>query len=155
MTVDDILEEILEREQENKSPGFLTPGDKGGRTNWGISEKAHPEEWKNGKVPNRARAKEIFFNEYAGPWGMLRDGKLKALIVDMTVLHGLGNAKHILREAAAADPRTIVLNEMEEKIFITTIVAHRCRFMVNIANRDASQRKNLRGWINRAVSFLA
>lgn len=156
MTVDDIIDQILEAEGPgDPARNYLAPNDRGGRTNWGISEKAHPEEWADGKVPSKERARAIYAAVYAAPWTSVQDERLRAQLVDMTVLHGQGNTWRILQAAVRPTVTMVDILHMSGNIdFNNSLVAHRCAFMVNIANKDVSQRGNLRGWITRAVRFL-
>lgn len=165
MTVDEIIEEILVSEGPgDPAKNFKTPGDLGGRTNWGISESAHPDEWRDGKVPSRERAKEIYRMLYIAPWEGIENPKLLSMIVDMNVLHGRQNTLRIIHNAIQRSPvgytrDTFVqlINDLHDEhgpALINAIVAHRCGFMARIANAP-SQRQFLRGWINRAVKFLA
>lgn len=159
MTVDEIIEGILVSEGPGDAEkDYHTPGDLGGRTNWGISERSHPDEWRNGKVPSRERAKEIYTKQYVTPWMGVIDHHLFAMLVDMTVLHGVRNVRTMLQQAIGpyepGKERTL-LNAMDPRVIINCVVAYRCAFMANIAEKKPLQRQFFRGWINRAVKFLA
>ena len=161
MTAEEIIEDILEREGENKRPGYLAPNDRGGRTNWGISEKAHPEEWANGKIPNRDRARIVLTKVYHEPFINITNIMVKAQLVDWAVLHGeprtrrwVGRMIANRRDATPANNHTINAAEASCAFFNDALVAWRLKLIDEISDADISQKANEEGWENRALSFL-
>lgn len=159
-----IVEGILRREGPgDPAKGYLAPHDRGGRTNYGISEQAHPEEWANGKVPSRERAAAIYDQTYCAPWEWVAPDYLAEHLVDMTVLHGLMNTVRMLQAALGADvdgrlgPQTKALLTSQPaalRHLNNALVGFRLDFMNRVIRHDPSQEGNRRGWTNRAVGFL-
>lgn len=165
MTIDQILEGILLSEGQGKPP-YLVEGDKGGRTSWGISEVAHPWAWKNGP-PSRSQAKEIYRREYAEPWVLILDPDLRAQLVDISVLHGIGKVKVWMKEGCGIvvgekDPVTdinIAWNALgwdtpHHKIVNNALVAARLAWIDRYTDAHPDQQKFRNGWINRALRFF-
>ena len=173
MTDLQIVEEILNREGWN-GPTFFQSGDRGGRTAWGISEKAHPDEWRNGP-PSRERARAIYIAEYVTPWIWIHDDRLRALLVDWSVTSGHGNVTRGLQGAVKADvdgelgPETMrltlaainagrpvladVIRARAEFHMRTALDEPRMRQLLSVG--QPMQAKWLRGWIRRTLEFVA
>lgn len=149
MKVEEIINGILESEGEGKPP-YITPGDRGGRTSWGVSERWHPEMWTNGP-PTRDAAYQLFFNEYYGPWKGFSYAPLAAQLTDISVLHGLPRAKLLWKETLGT---TTQLDSGMQRIFNNALVAHRLAFIDRLTDEERSQKKFEEGWESRAISFL-
>jgi hypothetical protein len=71
--------------------------DTGGRTNFGISENAHPEAWKNGP-PSEAQAVAIYKHDY---WDKMdldnKDPAIRLDMMDAGVNEGVGKAEELYR----------------------------------------------------------
>lgn len=161
MTAEEIIEDILEREGENTWPGYLAPNDRGGRTNWGISEVHHPEEWANGKVPTKERAHAVLTSVYLRPFQDITDVRLRAQLVDWAVLHGeprtrkwVGRMIANRRDATPANNHTINVAQASSAFFGDALVAWRLKLIDEISDADVKQKSNEEGWENRALSFL-
>lgn len=165
MSIDEILEGVLLSEGEGKPP-YLVPGDKGGRTSWGISEKYHPEEWLNGP-PSRARAKQILYQQYAKPWEGILDPDLRAQLVDIAVLHGPSKCLMWLKEGAGIEIRisdvvgsvntawnALGWDTPHHKIVNNALVAARLGWIDRYTDENPDQTKFKNGWSNRALRFL-
>lgn len=156
-TIDKIIEDVLEREGPgDPAKGYLSPGDKGGRTNWGISERAHPEEWANGKVPSRERAAEIYRSIYVYPWEWLPENSpLFEQLVDCCVLHGEPRTWKLLKKSISLAPETprietvAYARTVPSNLLNQALVAQRLKFIDEINNPTFD-----RGWRKRALSFL-
>ena len=163
MTVTEIIDGILEREGENR-PDFLTPGDKGGRTSWGISERAHPEAWHAGP-PTRAEAALIYMAQYVTPFELL--GSYSPQVMDQMIDFGVTSGpkvaiywfqrvlsvtpdgrigKHTMAAYAAVLPHYVLLNN--------ALVAARLKFIDTLTDAEKSQKQFEEGWESRALSFL-
>lgn len=169
MTANDIIDGILEREGENRRvvkgvPTYLAPGDLGGRTTWGISERSHPEVWKHGP-PSKATARAIYWSEYVRPWDWIAYSDLRNQMVDCTVLHGKTNAVKLLqRGLGITDDGTMgpltqacyraIPTIAAYRYLNNSIVAFRLAFIDRISDATASQKINEEGWENRALEFL-
>ncbi len=168
MTVDQIIEGILLREGPgDPAKGYLYKHDAGGRTNWGISERAHPEEWANGKVPSRERAAEIYRDEYLLPWAWVKNEPLNTQLVDCSVLHGYTRAVKLLQRTFGTEvdgvvgPKTrLFYGASMEKVGANprhvnnALVAFRLKLIDEISDADVKQKAFEEGWEGRALSFL-
>jgi lysozyme family protein len=154
MTVDQIIEGVLEREKEG-TPPYFTPGDRGGRTSWGISERYHPEAWRNGP-PTREMAKQIYIMEYAAPFIKFYD-QLRTQLVDIAVLHGVSRAWRLLnRTVHGVDtPQPMAsIDAIPTRLVNNALVAERLAFIDKLTDFHSSQKKFEEGWESRALSFL-
>jgi lysozyme family protein len=162
--IEKVIEGILTREGEgDASKGYLAKGDRGGRTTWGISEKAHPEAWANGKVPTRESAASIYRREYVKPWEWVESDAIAEQLIDCEVLHGhVTAAKLLQRTLGIVDDGQVGLNTQRALNALPVVYRHvnnalvawRLKFIDDLTDRDASQKVNKNGWENRALSFL-
>lgn len=168
MTVEEIIEGVLLSEGEGKPP-YLVAGDKGGRTSWGISERAHPWAWKDGP-PSKGLAKEIYRREYAAPWVLVTNDPLRAQLTDISVLHGKGKVPIWLQEVGLSVQPTTPLDNIVQEINIrlmelttaeiplrmlnNALVASRLGWIDRATDQDLGQKKFEEGWESRALRFL-
>lgn len=160
MTIDEIIEGVIDREGEGEPP-YLVAGDRGGRTRWGISEKYHPEAWANGP-PSREDAQRIYRQEYVEPWAGVFYPALKVQLIDWTVLHGLARTKYYLQKTfGTSEP--IDLNRMTNllnthnigaRVMNNAMVAARLQLIDKLTDQEKSQKKFEEGWENRALHFM-
>lgn len=169
MTSEQILDELLEREGENKANNYLDPADRGGRTTWGVSERAHPEMWVNGP-PTKDACRDLYRREYLAPWNWLlidRDSEpLRVQVIDCTVHHGLSRAVKLLQQTIDVPVDGVVgpVTKHDTTYFITAsdtarllnnaLVAQRLKFIDTLTDAEKSQKRFEEGWENRALSFL-
>jgi lysozyme family protein len=163
MTDSDIINGILDREGWN-GPDFLDKDDRGGRTSWGISERAHPEAWRNGP-PSRELAAALYYAEYVLPWRWVEYDPLRAQLIDMTVLHGYPNAVRLLQRTVGETvdgvlgPRTRHAVDLYRwplplRCLNNALVAFRLQFIDRLTDADLSQKRNEEGWESRCLLFL-
>lgn len=162
LDIDSIIDDILEREGQG-TPPFIAKHDKGGRTSWGISEKAHPEAWRPGP-PTKAQARAIYVRQYVAPFRRLFDvtssGVLAALIDD-AVLSGVNTVikrlQAVLRVTidGVIGPQTIAAvraappNRLQQRLVVNRAI--RVARLVQSADSNLSF---LTGWITRILSLL-
>lgn len=126
--------------------GFVDdPDDKGGMTNFGITEYTYKDYFK-GPMPSHQQmmdltideAKKIYKQYYWDPFDFdfELDQKYATIVLNMAVLRGVSAIKQILPNNAL----NVVLNSQ---------IA-----FINIVKRDSSQIKFLLGWINRTHELL-
>lgn len=151
VTVEEIINGILESEGEGKPP-YITKGDRGGRTSWGVSERWHPELWVNGP-PTREQAFNLFMREYFGPWQAIPYSSLQAQLTDISILHGLPRAKLLLKETVNGVSFNSV-SQWEQRLINNALVAHRLAFIDRLTDEEKSQKKFEEGWESRALTFL-
>src|SRR5688572_12640585 len=96
MTTKSIIDAILVAEGGSKATN--DPNDKGGRTQFGISEKAHPKAWADNKVTEE-EARAIYSKKYiSGPgFDRIDNEKLRHFLVDFGVNSGPGIAIQCLQ----------------------------------------------------------
>ncbi len=161
MTPDDILEGILRREGEGVPP-YDDPVDRGGRTSWGISERAHPEAWDPGP-PNREQARAIYTQVYVAPFDGLvgLPDRVRTALIDDGVLSGVETAIRSLqrvlgvREDGILGPQTIgALSAWEDDRLLLRLVQRRAHRLARIVEREPDQARFVVGWIDRALSLL-
>lgn len=155
---DQIINDIIKRE----GPPTNDPTDKGGRTAYGISEKANPDAWKNGP-PTAEQAKQIYLTKYVnGPgFDKIQDSKLQAQLVDMGVNSGPSIAIQKLQvivgvpQDGKLGPATLqALASMSPTVVNTHLVIERVKLIGRIVSKNPSQVKFLNGWLDRALQFL-
>ena len=153
----DIIGDVIRRE------GGLNndPADGGGRTDKGISEKAHPEAWKDGKVTEE-EARAIYEMKYVTVPGFhkVTDERLRAQLVDFGVNSGPTVAiMHLQRILGVADdgvlgPVTLgVLNERMPFEVNLLLMGSRIKMIGRIVQKNPSQLKLLSGWLSRSLEF--
>lgn len=165
MTIDEILDGILEREGEG-TPPYLDPVDKGGRTRWGISERSHPMAWVDGP-PSRETAKYIYTRRYVAPFDALRDvgidERVRVALIDDAVLSGTKAAIKSLQRVLGCTPDGVIGHETiaaavkantDAQWLLTRLVQDRAQRLARIIERNPSQARYAVGWITRALSFL-
>lgn len=148
----------------NEGGGQMTndPNDKGGRTQYGISEKSNPDAWKDGKV-TEDEARAIYEQKYLVGTGIAKvaDPLLQAQLLDFTVTSGpypaISNLQTILGVKADGILGTgtlAALNGKDAKQVNNQLAQARIKMICRIVQKDPTQVKYLLGWINRACEFL-
>jgi lysozyme family protein len=157
-TIETIINDVIRRE------GAATndPADNGGRTEFGISEKANPEAWKDNKV-TEAEAREIYLKKYVtGPgFDKITDKLLQAQLVDYGVNSGPYLAVMKLQEILHVDvdgvlgPQTLAaIQGITPSELNNLLVSARIKMIGKIVSKNPSQLKFLNGWLNRALEFI-
>ena len=156
----DLIDEIMEREGSSRATN--SPADKGGRTQYGISERANPNAWKDDKVTYE-EARAIYEAKYLkGPgFDRIQNPRLRDIMVDFGVTSGPQLAIIKLQEVlnVKADgilgPKTLSAIALEEpRRLVNKIALERVKMVSRIVKRDPSQLKWLGGWINRFAEFV-
>lgn len=156
----DLIDDVIAREGGSKVTN--NPVDKGGRTQYGIAERSHPDAWKDGKVTYE-EARAIYEQKYLkGPgFDKVQDPKLQVLLVDFGVNSGPHLAIQKLQEILKVEvdgvlgPNTLAAIEREEPRRLTNKLAlARIKMFGRIVKRDPSQLQFIDGWINRAGEFI-
>lgn len=157
----DFIDDIIER--EGGSTVTNDPADKGGRTQYGVSEKSNPEAWTDGKV-TAEEARAIFETKYIkGPgFDKVQDIRLREQLADWGVNSGPYVAIQGLQRVVGAEidgvlgPETLgLVNGAPDASQVgNRVVAERVKMFGRIVKRDPSQLKWLNGWLDRALSFL-
>lgn len=164
----DIIDDIIRR--EGGATATNDPDDSGGRTQYGISKRSHPEAWEDDKV-TWEEARAIYLKEYVLPFEGIEDQNLLHQLVDMGVPSGPAQAIKTLQQivGVTADgvlgPKTIaaVDNYPSGTLFGVKVPGF---VMLNLAFRDArtlfyaalakrrpKDLKYLLGWLKRTQEF--
>ena len=169
-TAAEIIDGIIELEGQQ---GYAVDGDSGGRTAWGISERAHPEAWADGP-PTKQVARSIYEREYLSPWLWVPDYRLKAMLVDWSVTSGVRTATRGLQSAVAAkvdgvigpDTKRLTVAALNagRPVFgdvlraraehYMDIALNERRLRVLTATGTPLQIRFLRGWLRRVLDFV-
>lgn len=130
--------------------------DRGGRTAYGISERAHPEVWLNG-APTEAQARAIYARDYwiACQCHVLPE-PLGLMLFDLAVQHGRRTATRIWQQALKiqADgllgPKTVdAAIKANPTLLIDSYFPLRAEYYAFLAKADSSQAIFLLGWFGR------
>jgi lysozyme family protein len=161
---DTAIERVLAREG-----GYVNnPSDRGGPTNYGITQatyaewlKAHAMSHRDVRGITRAEAVQIYRERY---WTSSRCDELPPSVRDIhfdaAVNHGPGRATKLLQEAAAVrqdgeiGPVTLAaVHRLNPELLRARYIAARYRLYGQIINRDRSQLAFITGWLNRLAEF--
>jgi lysozyme family protein len=164
----DIISDIIRR--EGGATATNDPSDSGGRTQYGIAERSHPEAWADDKVTlDEARA--IYLKQYVLPFEGIEDVSLLHQLVDMGVPSGPVTAKQTLQQVigVTADgvlgPKTFaaIAAYPGGKLFgfpvpgsvLLNLAVRDARMLLyaGIAKRRPKDLKFLLGWLRRAMEF--
>lgn len=172
MTEDQILDMIIANEG-----GFVDhPDDRGGATKYGITIKTL-RTWRGSSVTvddvralSKDEAREIYRQRYVRKprFDAIRDGRLRAQVIDAGVLAGPAQAARMLQRAAGATadgvvgPRTLAaVNRADPVALNNKFMVERILHLAKTAARRMDSRGNpidqrafLVGWMNRATKFL-
>lgn len=161
MGIKEIIDNVLKAEGGSASTN--DPVDGGGRTQFGISERANPEAWLDGKVTEE-EAREIYLTRYYTQPGFdkLDDPKLQHFMVDFAVLSGPHLAIQYLQRAIGVPddgilgPQTLaVVNGCDDRrVLVNRLVVERVKMIGRIVNRAPNQARFLNGWLSRALGFF-
>lgn len=163
MNVDQVLDKIL-----GKEGGYVNDSDdRGGETNFGITQDTLDRMGirKSVKGISKDDAKAIYLAEYyIKPKIDTLPENIQHKVLDMSVNHGPINAIKILQNALI---KTGIFNNVisdgiigpitqSASRFVTVkeLVSERVGFYADIVANDHRQAKFLKGWLNRARSFL-
>lgn len=154
-----IIDNVIEAEGGDKVTNL--PEDRGGRTQFGISERSHPEAWADGKVTEE-EAREIFYNKYVKAPGFEAVSNIQLLhqLVDFGVNSGTTVAIQKLQEILGVEPDGIIgpitraaLKASNQVVVNNKLVNSRVRMLGRIVNRRRNQAEFIEGWLNRATEF--
>jgi len=170
MTPDEIIKAIILAEGGDKETN--DPSDSGGRTKFGISERAHPEAWADGDV-TRPEAEGIYRNKYIDQpdFDLIQDVHLQHQLVDMGVPSGPTTAIKTLQQVVGVTPDGVIgpktlaaiSNYPNGRLFghpvpgrlLLNLAVRDARIMLyaGIAKRRPKDLKYLLGWLRRAMDF--
>ena len=168
----DIIDSIILRETGGKPNGGYTndPLDAGGRTKWGISERANPDLWVNGP-PTYEQARKRYYDRYVAPFNGIKDPVLLHQLVDWGVTSGPTKVIQLLQQVigAAIDgkigPQTLAkVNDFAAGMLYGQPASGRQRLnalvedarIMQYAGAAKAKPTNLRfilGWLKRAMDF--
>jgi lysozyme family protein len=154
--------EIIDQVILNEGGATATnnPADRGGRTQFGISERANPQAWLDGKV-TEDEARAIYEQKYLkGPgFDQIHDSRLQAQLVDYGVVSGPFVAIQKLQDAlglttdGVLGPHTLAAANANPRAN-QALVKARVMMIARIVQKNPSQVQFLAGWLARALEFL-
>lgn len=131
------------------------PDDPGGRTRYGISERAHPDAWADGP-PDYDTAATIYHNDYWTPCNCdALPGHVALVLFDTAVNVGVDRAARLLQEAVGARVDGIVGPKTIEA------VRHADNAALNLSGKRAEYYASLDmpefvyGWMRRTLDTYA
>lgn len=114
------------------------------------------------KALGEDEARAIYARQYVEPCAWVPFDELRAQLIDFSVHSGSHVAVLRLQGVLGVPPDGIVGPRTRSAITLwpwrltnNGLVAARVQWLSDLAERDESQRAFLRGWVVRAVSFLA
>ena len=152
-----VIDDLILRE----GPPTDDPTDNGGRTAFGISERANPEAWADGKVTEE-EARAIYEQKYIKypKYDLIENRKLREQMIDFGVNSGTYIAtmklQGILRVSVdgVLGPETIAALQGVELWANNQLVKARVLMLCRIVQKNPAQLKFLFGWVDRAFQFL-
>ncbi len=139
------------------------PGDRGGRTKYGISQAQYPDVDIKGLTWDQAKAiyKRDWWDKFG--YGKIKDQALANKVLSMAVVMGPGRAHRLLQAAINVVSAAMlqidgflgpvsyhVINECDAGMLLEAFKQQCVGRFEQIASADATQGKFLRGWVNRA-----
>lgn len=164
---DAIISHIFEAEGGDKFTN--DPSDAGGPTKFGITQdtlaahRGHPVTAEDVKNLQEPEARDIAYARYIVKPGFARinDPGLRYALVDFSYLFGADDSIPALQEivGTAADgqlgPKTAAAaNSAELRHVINMLAVKRVKLHASRVVQNESQLRFLRGWVNRATSFI-
>lgn len=164
-SVDLIIDDIVRREG-----GYVNhAADKGGPTNWGITQ-ATLSEWRKQPVTefqvrtlSESEAREIYRDRYITKPGFdtIPDAGVKGFLIDYGVNSGPGTAAKALQTVLGVQADGSIGPQTRAAIAAVTnwpavynaLIAQRSQFFLGIVGRDHSQAVFALGWRNRIAEF--
>lgn len=153
----DLIDEIILREGGSKSTDIKQ--DKGGRTQYGISEKSNPIPWKDGKV-TYDEAREIYSRKYIKPFILIQDHPCFKQAVDFGVTSGPALVVQKIQEIVGAEVDGYLGPDTERMVLEFNgdlnleLCKSRLKMIGRIVSKNPSQIIFLNGWINRSLEFI-
>lgn len=141
---------------DRRATGYVVyPDDTGGETKFGIAKNANPTV--DIAKLTYAQAKDIYRRNY---WGKCKcpelPERLAIHLFDAAVNHGTTTAIKMLQRAVNVPddgdlgPKTLAaVKALPEKQVVYFFIQHRRNFYLKIVERNPSQMKFLKGWMNR------
>lgn len=154
-TIDKLIDDIIRREG-----GYVNhPDDKGGPTNWGITQ-ATLAEWRGRGVTaaevgdlDREEAAQIYRKQYFEDGGIaLLPVDLQAQAFDINVNGGLDACMSRFTGFFGASPQEIV-DFLGPKTANIMLAASRAEYYRRITNARPANKAFLLGWLNRMAEF--
>jgi len=160
--INSIIDGVIEREGGSKATN--DPKDGGGRTQFGISEKANPQAWSDGKVTEE-EARQIYLQKYViGPGFHLippSHSKVQAQLIDFGVNSGpilaiqkLQAILNVKVDGVLGKGTLEALSKSDPRDLNNRLVSERLKMIGRVVSKNPSQLKFLSGWISRACEFL-
>lgn len=160
--IDTLIDRVIEREG-----GYVNhPADRGGPTNWGITQatlkawRQQPVSWADVQALTKDEARKIYRANYFAGLGDVTDPKVLEFLFDYAVNSGPGRAVRALQsvigvtaDGAFGPMSKAALAKVDQATLYWPLVAERLDNYLRIIGRDHSQAVFATGWANRIVPF--
>lgn len=161
-----VIERIFRREGRKTND----PSDSGGRTDWGISERSHPDVWADGRV-TEAEARGVYQADYVSPFESVSEPYLKEQLIDFAVTSGAVTSTMLLQKVLGVSvdgilgpetlkaiehfPSAIIFGFPVPSSVALNFAFERARgaFYVRVAQRRPKDLRYLFGWLKRVVGI--
>lgn len=168
-TVEAIIDDIIRREGSTYTNH---PSDRGGETNYGITQRAWENYWAQQYVEGdialpaevcditAQHARAFYRHEHVIPFMWISHRGLRDLVIDSSVNHGQHLTVRWLQAAAdvtvdgIVGPITTRAVNARPHTCYTRLLVSRLKCYADIAASDETQTVFLRGWINRICEFV-
>jgi len=156
----EVVQGLCATRTQRRKVGYVNiPEDRGGETKFGVAKNANPD--LNIRLLTLEQAMEVYYDRY---WMPVRAGAFPEIIginlFDAAVNHGVRQAAKFLQRSVGTEPDGLIGNitigatlEIEPIVVCERILDARSRLFNALANKYASQRKFLRGWMARVSSL--
>lgn len=157
-----IIDAIIFAETGGDPNGGYTndPHDAGGRTIWGISERANPDLWANGP-PTREQAVGAYISRYVKPFHGLEEHLAFAQMVDWGVTSGPRFVIQTVQRLVRAESDGYIgqetlsrVSEVPEVELNNLLVVEHVKIIGRLVQRRPYDLKYLSGWLNRALLWF-
>ena len=163
MSLDDVISDVIKREGGKKATS--DPTDRGGRTQYGISEKANPAAWADGQV-TEDEARKIYLQKYVVNQNLHTippsHKHTQAMLIDWGVHIGPAIAITALQKIVNVEADGVfgkqtlqALLGVDDRSLTNLLVAARLRMVARVVQRNPTQVKFLAGWLDRVISFIS
>lgn len=165
LTIEKVIDGVLASEG-----GYVNdPADRGGATNYGVTLatlRAYKPEFSNMTAEDLKRlspvvARAVYRDKYSLSFEWLSDSIVYQFMVNAAVQHGVTGASKMLQRAVGVkddgDIRSVtkrVVTQLPSTKLLALLVAERCRFYTHIVDKNPTQMKFLKGWVNRIAKDL-
>lgn len=160
------FEKAFEYMLSNEGGYVFDKNDPGGETKYGISKKSYPS--LNIKTLTRSEAKQIYYCDYwlKGNFDKISDQIVATQVFDLSVNLGIRASTIVLQRALRSVGKNVqedglmgsqtllATTDSEPRCLLAAIKSEAAGYYRQIAAKNPSQQKFLKGWLNRAYRVI-